>query len=154
MAFSLGDKEGFHWIGRYDITADELLSGKGGDSESKEALATKLILDLLADGKERFSEEIEKAAAEIGISERTVRNAKRKLGDRLKSHRVGAQWVCSLSQTASETANAQDLCRLPDGFCQMEITPDYSDQKQRLSKTDEIMGLRFVDITDQCSQEE
>ncbi|NLT41011.1 MAG: AAA family ATPase [Clostridiales bacterium] len=153
MAFSLGDKEGFRWIGRYDITADELLSGKGGDTESKEDLATKLILDLLADGKEIFSEEIEKAAAEIGISERTVRNAKKKLGDRLKSRRVGTQWVCSLSQTANETANDIDSCRLPDGFCQMEMTPDYSDQKQRLAKAAEIMGLRFVDITDQCSQE-
>lgn len=60
------------------------MSGKGGDTESKEALATKLIIDLLADGKERFSEEIEKAAAEIGIFERTIRNAK-KLGDRIKS---------------------------------------------------------------------
>lgn len=150
MAFSLGDNEGFRWIGRYDITADELLSGKGGDTESKEVLATRLILDLLADGKEMFSEDIEKAAAEIGISERTVRNAKKKLGDRLTSHRVGTQWVCSLSQPASETANAKDLCRLPDGFCQMEMEPDWSDPKQRLAKAAEIIGIRFVDITDQC----
>lgn len=150
MAFSLGDNEGFRWIGRYDITADELLSGKGGDTESKEDLAKSLILDLLADGKEMFSEDIEKAAAEIGISERTVRNAKRKLGDRLKSHRVGAQWVCSLSQPAIETANDIDSCRLPDGFCQMKMEPDYSDPKQRLAKAAEIMGLSFVDITEQC----
>jgi uncharacterized protein YeeX (DUF496 family) len=154
MAFSLGDNEGFRWIGRYDITADELLSGKGGDTESKEVLATRLILDLLADGKEMFSEDIEKAAAEIGISERTVRNAKKKLGDQLTSHRVGTQWVCSLSQPASETANAKDLCRLPDGFCQMEMEPDWSDPKQRLAKAAEIIGIRFVDITDQCRQEE
>ncbi len=150
MAFALGDNEGFRWIGRYDITADELLSGKGGDTESKEDLAKSLILDLLADGKEMFSEDIEKAAAEIGISERTVRNAKRKLGDRLKSHRVGAQWVCSLSQPAIETANDIDSCRLPDGFCQMKMEPDFSDPKQRLAKAAEIMGLKFVDITDQC----
>lgn len=32
MAFSLGDNEGFRWIGRYDITADELLSRKRGDT--------------------------------------------------------------------------------------------------------------------------
>jgi len=148
MAFSLGDNDGFRWIGKYDITADELLSGKGGDTESKEDLAKSLILDLLADGKEMFSEDIEKAAAEIGISERTVRNAKRKLGDRLKSHRVGAQWVCSLSQPAIETANDIDSCRLPDGFCQMKMETDYSDPKQRLAKAAEIMGLSFVNITD------
>lgn len=150
MAFSLGDNDGFRWIGKYDITADELLSGKGGDTESKEDLAKSLILDLLADGKEMFSEDIEKAAAEIGISERTVRNAKRKLGDQLKSHRIGAQWVCSLSQPANETASDIDPCRLPDGFCQMEMQPDYPDPKQRLAKAAEIMGLTFVDITDQC----
>lgn len=150
MAFALGDNEGFRWIGRYDITADELLSGKGGDTESKEDLAKGLILDLLAGGKEMFIEDIEKAAAEIGISERTVRNAKRKLGDRLKSHRVGAQWVCSLPQPAIETANDIDSCRLPDGFCQMEMQPDYPDPKQRLAKAAEIMGMKFVDITDQC----
>ena len=42
--------------------------------------AEKLILDLLADGKELASEDIVKAAAEAGISERTVQNAKRNMG--------------------------------------------------------------------------
>lgn len=154
MAFSLGDHEGFRWIGRYDITADELLSGKGGDTESKEDLAKSLILDLLANGKEMFSEDIEKAAAEIGISERTVRNAKRKLGNRLKSHRVGVQWVCSLSQPASETANGIDPCRLPDGFCRMKMEPDWTDPKQRLAKAAEITGIQNIDLTNQYRQEE
>ena len=84
------------------------------------------------------------------ISGRTVRNAKKALGDRLKSRRVGTQWICRLIQPASEVANGKDLCRLPDGFCQMEMQPDYSDPKQRLAKAAEIMGLNFVDITDQC----
>ena len=154
MAFSLGDNEGFRWIGQYDITADELLSGKGGDSENKEAIAKQLILDLLADGKELLSEDIEKAAAEIGISGRTVRNAKKALGDRLKSRRVGTQWICRLIQPASEVANGKDLCRLPDGFCQMKMEPDYSDPKQRLAKAAEIMELKFVDITDECKPDE
>lgn len=96
-------------------------------------MAKSLILDLLADGKEMFSEDIEKAAAEIGISERTVRNAKRKLGDRLKSHRVGAQWVCSSSQPR-QPANDIDSCRLPVGFCQMKMEPDWIDRSSDLQR--------------------
>ena len=38
-------------------------------------------MDLLADGKELASEDIVKAAAEAGISERTVQNAKRNMSD-------------------------------------------------------------------------
>jgi hypothetical protein len=130
------------------------LSGKGGDSENKEAMAMQLIIYLLADGKELLSEDIEKAAAEIGISGRTVRNAKKALGDRLKNRRVGTQWMCRLIQPASEVANGKDLCHLPDGFCQMKMEPDYSDPKQRLAKAAEIMELKFVDITDECKPDE
>ena len=66
MAFSLGAESGFSWIGEYDITADELLSGTGGNTETKTEQAERLILDLLADGKEMASEDIVKAAAEAG----------------------------------------------------------------------------------------
>ena len=36
---------GFEWIGEYDITADELLSGAGGNNATKTEQAEKLILD-------------------------------------------------------------------------------------------------------------
>ena len=83
---------GFEWIGEYDITADELLSGAGGNTATKTEQAERLILDLLADGKELASEDIVKAAAEAGISERTVQNAKRNMGGILGARRVGGQW--------------------------------------------------------------
>ena len=92
IAFCLDPEKGFEWIGEYDITADELLSGAGGNNETKTEQAARLILDLLADGKEMLSEDIVKAAAEAGISERTVRAAKRSMGDALGSRRVGSQW--------------------------------------------------------------
>ena len=38
------------------------------------------------------SEDIVKAAAEAGISERTVQNAKRNMGGILGARRVGGQW--------------------------------------------------------------
>ncbi len=74
------------------VTADELLSGAGGNTATKTEQAERLILDLLADGKELASEDIVKAAAEAGISERTVQNAKRNMGGILGARRVGGQW--------------------------------------------------------------
>ncbi|MGI6498993.1 MAG: AAA family ATPase [Oscillospiraceae bacterium] len=98
MAFCLDPETGFEWIGAYDITADELLSGAGGNSETKTEQAERLILDLLADGKELASEDIEKAAAEAGISARTVRSAKRNLDGRITAKRIGAVWYHALKK--------------------------------------------------------
>ena len=80
LAFSLGDEGGFRWVGEYDITADEMLSGIEPQREAKD-----LICTLLAGGKQVLSEDIDKAALERGIPGRTVRDAKRELGDALKS---------------------------------------------------------------------
>lgn len=85
LAFSLGDESGFHWVGEYDITADEMLSGIEPQRETKTQQAKDLICALLAGGKQVLSEDIDKAALERGIPGRTVRDAKRELGDALKS---------------------------------------------------------------------
>ena len=98
VAFCLDPETGFEWIGEYDITADELLSGAGGNTATKTEQAERLILDLLADGKELASEDIEKAAAEAGISARTVRAAKKNLDGRIISKRIGAAWYHALKK--------------------------------------------------------
>ena len=85
LAFSLGDEGGFRWVGEYDITADEMLSGIEPQRENKTQQAKDLICALLAGGKQVLSEDIDKAALERGIPGRTVRDAKRELGDALKS---------------------------------------------------------------------
>ena len=85
LAFSLGDEGGFRWVGEYDITADEMLSGIEPQRETKTQQAKDLICALLAEGKQVPSEDIDKAALERGIPGRTVRDAKRELGDALKS---------------------------------------------------------------------
>lgn len=85
LAFSLGDEGGFRWVGEYDITADEMLSGIEPQRETKTQQAKDLICTLLAGGKQALSEDIDKAALERGIPGRTVRDAKRELGDALKS---------------------------------------------------------------------
>ena len=85
LAFSLGDEGGFRWVGEYDITADEMLSGIEPQRETKTQQAKDLICALLTGGKQVLSEDIDRAALERGIPGRTVRDAKRELGDALKS---------------------------------------------------------------------
>ena len=85
LAFSLGDEGGFRWVGEYDITADEMLSGIEPQRETKTQQAKDMVCTLLAGGKQVLSEDIDKAALERGIPGRTVRDAKRELGDALKS---------------------------------------------------------------------
>ena len=77
------------------MTADELLAGVE-HTETKAEQAEKLILDLLADGKQMLSADIDKVAAQRGISTRTVRSAKQSLGNKLISERSGTQWLLSL----------------------------------------------------------
>ena len=101
VAFCLDPETGFSWIGEYDITADELLSGAGGNTATKTEQAERLILDLLADGKELASEDIVKAAAEAGISERTVKNARRNLDTRIEVIRRGNQWYYRRNEAKS-----------------------------------------------------
>ena len=97
LAFSLGDEKGFEWIGAYDITADELLAGTDtAKTESKTAQAQMIILELLADGKRMPSAELEKTVNGRGISSRTMRTAKSRIGDRLVTEKDGTAWVCYL----------------------------------------------------------
>ena len=88
---------GFEWIGAYDITADELLAGTDtAKTESKTAQAQMLILELLADEKRMPSAELEKTVNGRGISSRTMRTAKSRIGDRLVTEKDGTAWVCYL----------------------------------------------------------
>ena len=95
LAFSLGDADGFRWLGEYQLTADELLSGSE-HTPTKVERAEKLILSLLENGRVCPSSVIDKAAQEQGISPRTVRSAKRNLASKLYVVRDGAQWMVSL----------------------------------------------------------
>lgn len=101
LAFSLGTQEGFRWIGEYAITADELLSGEA-HAQTKVKQAQSLILSKLKESRTCRSSELEKAAAEQGISARTLRMAKQQLAEKLRMYREGTQWVVELSDKAIE----------------------------------------------------
>lgn len=97
LAFSLGDEKGFEWLGEYDITADEMLSGTdSAKTESKTAKAELMILELLSEGKKMASSDLGKAVIEKGISSRTFRTAKSHIGDRLVTEKTGSGWMCYL----------------------------------------------------------
>ena len=105
LAFSLGDQKEFRWIGAYDITAEDLLSGgEGSKTELKQEQAVKLIYEMLAGGKEISIAEINKEAIERGISERTVRLARNQIKNELGSERRGKDWWIWLKGQKSETA--------------------------------------------------
>ena len=89
IAFEMVADGGFRWIGRYDVTADDLLSGVLPVEEKKSERAQTTLNEILADGPvpcvliyERFRE--------LGISERTVDTAKRLL--RIKSVKRADGW--------------------------------------------------------------
>ena len=93
LAFSLGDEKGFRWIGAYDISAEDLLAGgEGSKTELKQEQAVKLIEEFLSEGRKISIAEINKEAAERGISERTVRLARNSMGDKIASERQGKDW--------------------------------------------------------------
>ena len=139
IAFSLGDENGFKWIGEYDITADDLLGGKSGSTESKKERAIELIISSLTDKSEILDTELEQLAAENGISERTLRAAKAELREQgqLCSRRVAQKWFHSLKDSVAP--NKTEM-------------PDWTDSKQRVAKTAEMLGWNMVDITDKVMQ--
>lgn len=93
LAFSLGDEKGFRWIGAYDISTEDLLAGsEGNKTELKQEQAVKLIEEFLSEGRKVSIAEINKEAAERGISERTVRLARNSMGDKIASERQGKDW--------------------------------------------------------------
>ena len=92
VAFRLSEENGFEWIGEYDVTADDLLSGTA--KGSKKQAAMDFLEKVLADGQMPQSVIME-LAKQKGISEKTLRNAKEELG--VKSKRVNNQWYWSLN---------------------------------------------------------
>ena len=90
MAFSL--QGGFHWIGEYDITIDELLAGESTPKRGKEReRAREFLTELLSDG-EVSSTEVYALAKKEGIQNRTLERAKTDIGARSVQYADGWVW--------------------------------------------------------------
>ena len=93
VAFRLDKETGFQWIGEYDISADDLLSGDVRGQKSR--IAKEFLLDILADGG-MAQKKIEEEASKQGIKKKTLRNAKQEL--EIDSVKRGNQWFWILSE--------------------------------------------------------
>ncbi len=88
MAFRL-DENGFRWMGEFDVSADELLSG--GANADKHKIAIDFLQNILSDGQEVPASSVFTQARTLGVSKRTIENVKQELG--VKSVKRGSSWM-------------------------------------------------------------
>ena len=93
IAFRLDKDIGFEWIGEYDISADDLLSG---DNRGQKIHAAKEFLkEILASGSVAQTKVAEEAESR-GIKKKTLWNAKKEL--EINSVKIGNQWFWMLPE--------------------------------------------------------
>ena len=93
IAFRLDKDTGFEWIGEYDISADDLLSG---DNRGQKIHAAKEFLkEVLASGSVAQTKVAEEAESR-GIKKKTLWNAKKEL--EIESVKIGNQWFWMLPE--------------------------------------------------------
>jgi len=92
LAFELNENEGVIWLGHYDISVEELLSGV--NKESKLKRAETLLADMLSDGEKPQGEILDRAKS-LDISKRVLDQAKKNLG--VKSEKRSDKWYWRMS---------------------------------------------------------
>ena len=91
-AFELAE-DGFHWLGDYEITADEVLGGMVPKA-SKLEMAKQFLREQAERTQRILSTEIIELAAQEGISKRTLETAKKEL--KIKAERCNNNWYWNL----------------------------------------------------------
>ena len=97
-AFELSE-DGFHWLGDYEIIADEVLGGIAPKANKLEQ-AKRLLREVAETNNAMQSNEIFNLAEEQGISRRTLENAKKELSIRAK--RINNSWYWELDKIKPE----------------------------------------------------
>ena len=92
-------EDGFHWLGDYEITADEVLGGIAPKANKLEQ-AKRLLREVAETNNAMQSNEIFNLAEEQGISRRTLENAKKELSIRAK--RINNSWYWELDKIKPE----------------------------------------------------
>lgn len=93
-AFRLSE-DGFEWIGDYEITADEVLGGLAPKANKMEQ-AKQMLRNLAETNHSVSSNKIFELADELGISKRTMENAKKELG--IKAKKLNNSWYWELER--------------------------------------------------------
>lgn len=91
-AFELAE-DGFHWLGDYEITADEVLGGMVPKA-SKLEMAKQFLREQAERTQKILSTEIIELVAQEGISKRTLETAKKEL--KIKAERCNNNWYWNL----------------------------------------------------------
>lgn len=94
ISFQLNKDTGFSWIGKCDISVDDLLCGIQKDTKTQSAET--LLLEILANGEKSQSEVLEKIN-QAGISKRLVDEVKKNLN--IKSIKKGDKWYWKLANS-------------------------------------------------------
>lgn len=97
VAFELAPDSGFRFMGEYDCNIDDILLGVG--NKTKKANSMDFLREILSDGK-RPQKEIQRAAGNMGISLRTLTDAKKQLG--IRSVKSGGQWYWTFDEEKEE----------------------------------------------------
>ena len=93
IAFRLDKDTGFEWIGEYDISADDLLSGDNRGQKIHEA--KEFLKEILVSGSVAQTKVAEEAESR-GIKKKTLWNAKKEL--EIESVKIGNQWFWMLPE--------------------------------------------------------
>ena len=93
IAFRLDKDTGFEWIGEYDISADDLLSGDNRGQKIHEA--KEFLKEILVSGSVAQTKVAEEAESR-GIKKKTLWNAKKEL--EINSVKIGNQWFWMLPE--------------------------------------------------------
>ena len=97
-AFALSE-DGFKWLGDYEITVDEVLGGIAPKANKME-LAKQMLRELAETQNAVLSNEIFDRAEELGISKRTLENAKKELG--IRARKINNAWYWELDKVKQE----------------------------------------------------
>ena len=92
IAFELNKETGFRFIGKYDISVDDLLNGTS--SVSKIEKAEKFLKEFLSDGTPKTQKIIQQQASYRDIGSRTLNDAKKNLN--IKSFKKKNAWFWQL----------------------------------------------------------
>ena len=97
-AFALSE-DGFKWLGDYEITVDEVLGGITPKANKMEQ-AKQMLGELAETQSAVLSNEIFDRANELGISKRTLENAKKELG--VQTRKINNAWYWELDKVKPE----------------------------------------------------
>ena len=97
-AFALSE-DGVKWLGDYEITVDEVLGGITPKANKMEQ-AKQMLRELAETQSAVLSNEIFDRANELGISKRTLENAKKELG--VQTRKINNAWYWELDKVKPE----------------------------------------------------